>query len=112
MVQGTFIQGGGKVILGTNDGLPIAGTVTFGSTGSNGTLDLAGYSQQVGDLAIGSARQRPLAKPSRAARASANLIFSGVSTTFAGTIQDYRGQQRRQPGADRRQRPAESHRQQ
>ena len=86
-VQGTFIQGGGQVILGTNNGLPIAGTVTLGSTGSNGTLDLAGFSQQVGDLAIGSGATAA-SQTITSSTGSANLIFSGVSTTFAGTIQD------------------------
>ncbi len=85
--QGTFVQGGGSVILGNNNGLPIAGTLTLGSTGSNGTFDLAGYSQQISDLAIGSgaiAANQAITSST----GSANLVYSGVSTTFAGTIQD------------------------
>ena len=48
---GTNIQGG-SIILGVPNGLPTAGTVTFGAAATGGTLDLAGNNQTVGGLAV------------------------------------------------------------
>jgi autotransporter-associated beta strand protein len=87
-VQGTFIQGGGKLILGINNGLPIAGTVTLGSSGSNGTLDLAGYSQTLGGLAVG-AGATAANQVVTASTGISTLTYGGPgSTSFAGSIQD------------------------
>ncbi len=86
--QGTFIQGGGKIVLGTDNALPIAGTVTLGSTGSNGTLDLAGYNQTLASLAVGpgaTAANQVVTSSS----GNATLTYNSAGATyFAGTIQD------------------------
>ena len=85
---GTFVQGGGKVILGTDNGLPIAGTVTLGSTGSNGTLDLAGYSQTVGGLSVG-AGATAASQVITTSSGSSTLTYNGPGSAFyTGSIQD------------------------
>ena len=50
---GTNIQAG-TLQLGANNTLPTAGTVTFGTATTNGTLDLNGFYQTVGGLVVAS----------------------------------------------------------
>jgi fibronectin-binding autotransporter adhesin len=87
---GTFIQGGGSVILAVDNGLPMAGTVTLGSTGSNGTLDLGGHNQTLGGLAVGAGATPSGQVIGSSGTASAStLTYAGNGTSsFAGTIQD------------------------
>jgi fibronectin-binding autotransporter adhesin len=85
---GTYVQGGGSIILAVDNGLPQTGTVTLGSSGSNGTLDLAGYSQTVGALAVG-AGATSAGQVITASTGSSTLTYNGAGvSSFAGTIQD------------------------
>ena len=84
---GTNIQGG-SIILGVPNGLPTAGTVTFGAAATGGTLDLAGNNQTVGGLAVGpgaTASQQVITDST----GSATLTYAATgSTIFGGTIKD------------------------
>ena len=85
---GTAIQGG-TLVLGTSNALPIAGTITLGTTGSAGTFDLAGFNQTVGGLAVGSGATTAN-QVITASSGSSTLTYSnsGGSSIFGGTIQD------------------------
>ena len=85
---GTFIQGG-AIALGAPNSLPTAGAVTLGSVGTSGTLDLAGFDQQIGGLAVGSGDNSAaqIVGNSSTVRSS-TLTFGSGTSTFAGVIQD------------------------
>jgi fibronectin-binding autotransporter adhesin len=83
---GTAIQGG-TLILGANKALPTAGTVTFGTSSSNGTLNLSGYNQTVAGLGIGSGATAA-GQVITTSTGSPTLTYSGGASTFYGTIGD------------------------
>ena len=89
---GTTITGG-TLALGANNALPVATVVTFGDPTHNGTLDLAGFNQQVAGLAAASAATaagQVIGNSSTSSNAA--LIFNAAgSSTFAGMIQDSLG---------------------
>ena len=70
---GTFIVGG-VLAVGANNALPVATTVTFGSSGTSGTLDLDGHIQQVAGLTI---------NPNATA---ASQVIGNSSTVSNGTL--------------------------
>ena len=85
----------GTLRIGINNALPIAGTVDFGAATTSGTLDLAGFSQQVGGLAV-DATVPALSVASQVigssgAAGTATLTYSGGASSFGGTIQDVLG---------------------
>ena len=84
---GTNIQGG-TISLGTNNGLPIAGTLTFGSGTSNGTFDLAGHNQQLAGLITAAAATSN--QIVTASTGSSTLNYAGGSnySQFLGSITD------------------------
>ena len=87
---GTNLQSG-SIILGTNNALPVAGTVTMGETGSHGTLDLAGYSQTIGNLAMGAGASGSLGyqQTITASTGSSTLTVNGAGDSiYGGTITD------------------------
>ena len=95
---GTFVSSG-TLALGSSNALPVgggllptAGGLTLGSSGGNGTFDMAGSNQQLGGLAIGSGA-RPPTRSSATALASTTFDpdlqqQQRCPSTFAGTIQD------------------------
>jgi autotransporter-associated beta strand protein len=84
---GTTIQSG-KVILGANNALPPAGTVTFGQGSLSGTLNLAGFNQTVGGLAVGAATI-PAMQVITSSSGNSTLTYNGAgSSTFPGLIRD------------------------
>ena len=88
---GTLVQSS-TLALGINNGLPAAGTLILGSTGTAGTFDLAGFNQQLGGLAVG-AGTTPASQiiGNSSTTNNATLTFSGGTSTFGGTIQDVLG---------------------
>ncbi len=75
----------GTLMLGNNNVLPTAGTVTIGSSTGSGTLDLNGYNQTVFGLATaGSASSQTITNNSTTANSI--LTFAGGNSTYAGTI--------------------------
>jgi autotransporter-associated beta strand protein len=88
---GTFIQGG-VVALGSPNSLPTAGVVTLGSADTNGTLDLAGFDQQIGGLALGSGANSAAQIVGNSSTVQCStLTFGSGTSTFAGIIQDSLG---------------------
>ena len=91
---GTNIQQG-TLRLGASGALPSGTTLTLGNGASNnGTLDLAGFNQQVASLAVSSVGGTVAASQvigSSAASGTSTLTFSGGTSTFGGTIQDVLG---------------------
>ena len=86
---GTNLQGG-SITLAIDNGLPVNGTLTLGSSGSSGTFDLAGHQQTVGGLAVGS-NATAASQIITAGTGNSTLTFSntaGIASTFYGTIQD------------------------
>jgi autotransporter-associated beta strand protein len=84
----TVIQGG-TLVLGTNGALPASTAVVLGAAASAGTLDLAGYSQSVGSLAIG-AGAAGTGQTITISTGTATLTFNGAgSSAFPGTMQDH-----------------------
>ena len=83
---GTLI-GGGTIALGINNALPTAGTVSLGTTGGNGSFDLAGFNQQVSGLAVapGAAAANQIITNSSGSSA---LNYHGGASVFGGTIED------------------------
>ena len=87
---GTYVNGG-VLALGIDNALPVAGTLSLGGTGGNGTFDMAGFSQTLGGLVVGNGA-------TAASQIVGNSVASTVSTltwsntagsaTFGGTIQD------------------------
>ena len=83
----------GTLKLGANNALPVGTTVTFGTSSSNGTLDLAGFNQQVGGLVVdinvpfGSVASQVIGNSSVTANSRLNFFGSGLAT-FDGTITD------------------------
>ena len=86
---GTAIQDG-TVVLGAGNALPTAGSVTLGLNSTNGTLNLAGFSQQVGGLAVG-LNATAASQIITTSTGSPTLTYSGGVSTFYGTIQDTSG---------------------
>ena len=86
---GTFVQGG-SIVLGTNNGLPQAGTLTLGSSAGNGLFDMAGNSQTVGGLATNPASAAASQFIGNSvASSTSTLTFNGAGTSnFGGNIQD------------------------
>ena len=89
---GTLLQAG-TLQLGINNALPSAGTLTFGTVGGNGTLDLAGYNQQLRGLAVDpSAMAAGQVIGNSSTGSTSTLTYSSPNpSTFAGTIQDTLG---------------------
>jgi len=89
---GTTI-GSGTLKLGVNNTLPTASTVTLGGSSTAGTLDLAGYNQQVGGLAIGSGAtaSSQIIGNSSTANNSTLTFNSAGSSSFGGIIQNTLG---------------------
>ena len=84
---GTNVQGG-LLALGTNNALPVTGTLTMGTAGSAGTFDLAGYNQTIGALGVGSGATAS-GQVITASTGSSTLTYSGsTASVFAGAIQD------------------------
>ncbi len=75
---GTFIQGG-TIVLGNNNVLPTAGTVTFGSNSTSGTLDLTAFNQTVAGLAVAGGAT-PGSQVVTSSFGNAILTFSGART--------------------------------
>ena len=88
---GTAIQAG-VVKLGIANALPTGTTVTLGSAAANGALDLAGFPQQVGGLAVAAAvPARAVASQlvgSSSTTANSILTFAGGTSSFGGTLQN------------------------
>ena len=89
---GTYVNGG-TIALGANNALPVGGALSIGGSGGapsgSGVFDLAGYSQQIGSLAVG-AGATAANQIITASTGSSTLLFSdgtGLSV-FAGTIRD------------------------
>ena len=84
---GTYVQGG-TIGLATDNGLPRAGTLTLGATGSAGTFDLAGFNQTLGGLTVGvgaTAAGQIITTSTR----SSTLTYNGAGVSvFTGTIRD------------------------
>ena len=74
----------GTLQLGANNALPINTTVKLGAAG-NGTLDLAGFNQQVGSLAL-IANAGTITNSS--ASSDSTLTFAGGFSTYGGFISD------------------------
>ena len=75
--------------MGANNTLPTNTTITFGTASTNGTLDLNGFSQQVGNLTIATgATAANQIVGNNSATADGVLMFNGTPSPFAGTIQD------------------------
>jgi fibronectin-binding autotransporter adhesin len=87
---GTSINGG-VIALGTNNALPIAGGLTLGTVGGNGTIDMAGFNQQLAGLTVGSgASSANQVVGNSAVSSTSTLTYSNSdgASTFAGTIQN------------------------
>lgn len=83
---GTLIQEG-VVRISVNNALPTTQAVTLGTATTDGTLDLNGFNQTVGDIATaGPAPASQIITNSGAGVST--LSFSGGSSTFGGTIQN------------------------
>jgi autotransporter-associated beta strand protein len=88
---GTAIASG-TLALGVANALPIGTTVTLGGSGTAGTLDLGGFSQQVAGLAIGSGAVAANQVIGNSSASPSTLTFTnGGTSTFGGTIQDVLG---------------------
>jgi autotransporter-associated beta strand protein len=87
----TTVIGGGTLRNGINNALPTGTALTLGesSTNTNGTYDLAGFSQTVSTLAAAGSGSTHMVTNSATATTS-TLSVSG-SSTFSGTIQDGAG---------------------
>ena len=86
---GTNVQNG-TLAVGGNNTLPTAGTVTFGSATSGGTLDLAGNYQKIGGIgtAVGADPTQQAIINSNTSIPATLEIHSITSNTYGGTIQD------------------------
>jgi autotransporter-associated beta strand protein len=83
----TVIQGG-TLVLGTSGALPVSTALVLGAASSAGTLDLAGYSQSVGSLAIGAGAAGSGQTITNSA-GNATLTYNGAGfSVFPGTVQD------------------------
>jgi len=85
---GTTAIRAGTLSLGVASALPVATNVTLGSSGTAGTLDLAGYSQTIASVGIGSgatAANQTIGNSSTSANST--LTVNGTST-FGGIIRD------------------------
>jgi autotransporter-associated beta strand protein len=91
-------SGGTTILSGTlaataAGALPTAGAITLGSTGSSGVLDLAGGTQQSGNILTGSgaiASNQIIGNSSTASNALLTVNATGVDS-FGGIIQDTLG---------------------
>jgi autotransporter-associated beta strand protein len=98
-LQGANNYGGSTTIskgtlqIGVNNSLPTGTTLTLGGSGTVGQLDLNGFNQQVGGLAIGSgATAGSQIIGNSSTTASSVFTFNGSgSTSFGGVIQDVIG---------------------
>jgi len=89
--SGATTVSAGTLALGNASALPSGTTVTFGGSGTAGTMDLAGFSPTVTSLAVGSgatAASQVIGNSSTSANST--LTLSGT-TSFGGTIQDTLG---------------------
>ena len=89
---GTFLQSG-TIALGIANGLPAAGALILGASNSSATLDLAGYNQQLGSLAVAAAAPaagQVIGNSSTASNSTLTFNTTG-SSSFPGTIQDTLG---------------------
>jgi fibronectin-binding autotransporter adhesin len=90
----TTIQEGG-IRVGRSDTMPIGTQVFFGSSTTNGHLDLGGFNQQVGGIhvAAGAAAANQIIGNSSTTTDSVLTVgnSNGLDSTYAGTIQDVIG---------------------
>ncbi len=85
---GTAIQAG-TVQVGATNALPTGTTVTLGSNATNGTLDLGGFNQQIGGLAVaGGALSGSQTIANSSTTANSTLTFSGGTSSFGGILKD------------------------
>ncbi len=84
---GATTNAAGTLKIGVANALPAAAPFILGSSNSAATLDLGGFSQQVSSLEMDSSALAATITNSSTAN-SANLIFSGGTSTFSGTIVD------------------------
>jgi len=90
---GTFLQSG-TLAAGIANALPTAGVVTFGAAGIAGTLDMAGYSLQVGGLANGTGAtpgSQIIGNSSTANAVTLTVDTTPGSTSFGGVIKNTLG---------------------
>lgn len=78
----TFVYGGGALLLGTNNALPVGSALTIGAGASFGEVDLQGFDQTIASLATGSS-----ATLNSLNLGSGTLTVSGsLQTTFAASL--------------------------
>ena len=98
----TTIQSG-TLQLGATNTLPTTTAVTFGSSATNGTLDLNGYNQTIAGLSVASSvpQASDASQVIGDSSTSAGSILTVTGTTaFAGTIQDDLGSGTKQVTVD------------
>src|SRR5262249_21338973 len=83
----TAIQGG-KLVLGANNALPGGTPLALGSATSNGTLDLAGFSQSVGTLSADPSATAANQTIGNSVPSTVSTFSINSSSTFGGSIQD------------------------
>jgi autotransporter-associated beta strand protein len=79
---------GGTLTLGANNALPTSGAVTLGSAAASGIFNLAGYSQQVGSLAVGAVSNPANEKVTNSSLTSSATLTIAGNTSFGGVITD------------------------
>ncbi len=84
----TFVNTGGYLLDGINNGMPTTTTLTLGEAigNTNGTFDLGGFNQTVAGLA--SAGTGTLTITNSSATTNGTLTFSGGTSSFGGFIKD------------------------
>ena len=86
----TFLQEG-TIALGVTNALAINASLTFGAVGTSGTLDLAGYNQELAGLTVAGGATASGQVIGNSSTGSSSILTYGYgnnSSTFAGTIQD------------------------
>src|SRR5262249_20791910 len=81
---GTTTIAQGTLLLGANNALPPATTLTLGQAGASGALDLAGYNQQIASVAT--AGSGGTITNSSSSSDSTLTYSSAGSSTFSGVI--------------------------
>jgi len=84
---GTYINSG-TLQAGAANVLPSSTTLTFGSTTTNGTLDLNGYNQQIGGLVIATGAFPASQVITNNGLSDAVLTISAGNSNFSGTLSD------------------------
>jgi RHS repeat-associated protein len=81
----------GTLQLGANNSLPTGGAITFGTSTTNGSLELNGFNQQVAGLAVAAgatAGSQVIGNSSTIADSTLTYYATSGTSTFGGTIQD------------------------